>query len=1181
MPFTPTERQRQAIEGRGSLLVSAAAGSGKTAVLVERILRRLTDERDPVDANRLLVVTFTKAAASEMRLRLNERMSREIAEHPGSVRLLRQQVLMQKACISTMDSFCYSLVREFPEQTGLSGDITLGTGGQLALIESAAMEQMLEEFYSREDGRFEQLVEVLGADRGDDSVVSAVRQIVNYVRSLPYPDAWMDSVLEEYRSFGSVSESETIRVLFEQAAHHVSDQIDRLRRAMKLAAQDPAMAKARGEALSSRKEWMEGLQRTLDGRDWDGVMSALLEYQPVKTPNLPRGYDDLARKEAVESARTGSDKAVAGLRKVFSISAQECVEQVRALTPSVELLLECVRRYLECLEERKREKHTMDFADVEYAALHLLVERSPDGSLHPTECARTIAARFDEVLVDEYQDINHLQNTIFEALSGQGERLFVVGDVKQSIYGFRQASPEIFLDRIRRYPAFDGQTSPSKIILDQNFRSREGVCEAVNFFFYLLMSYKAGGLRYDEEHALTPGAVYPAAEEAAASLLLLETAGGDESAEEIEVDRIARMIRDMMSRPCLTDPASQTLRPARYRDFTILLRAKSKMKVYAERLKQWGIPVWTDLQGDFLSSKEIAVMLSLLRVVDNPVNDVALLAAMLSPIFGFTADDAARLRADCRSGNLYAAVTKAAREGDPGCSRLLERLDEYRLWAAAMPCDRLIERLYDQTGYLSMVQAMENGPARRANLLLLLQYARDAQNSGIRELSGFLRFLNRLEQAGESMASAGTSNEADDVVRIMSIHRSKGLQFPVCILAGCSSPFNLSDSNAPIVLDREGGIGLMVTDDRARLRRTTVMREAIAAMTRQASLSEELRILYVAMTRAQEKLVMLVTCASASKTLRSVAEKLSSGYSGANDPFDAYHVLQGRSYADWLLACALVHPDGGVLRSMASGGMTAAFAKGRLDIAVEPYAAAQPAAENQDDECAPPLETLVDEIHDRLAFRYPYEALNGLAAKRSVSQLVKQQEGTEREYACLSRPAFLIEKGLSPAERGTALHEFMQYADYARAADDLEAEQKRLVREGFLTAEQVRGMDSNRLKAFFESPLYRRMSRSPHLQREVRFMVELPASELDPSLPEWGRNEMVMVQGIADCVFEEEGRMVIVDYKTDRVKSREPLVEHYAPQLALYARALDQTLPLPVGETLLYSFWLGESIPLS
>ena len=432
------------------------------------------------------------------------------------------------------------------------------------------------------------------------------------------------------------------------------------------------------------------------------------------------------------------------------------------------------------------------------------------------------------------------------------------------------------------------------------------------------------------------------------------------------------MIRDMMSRTCLTDPASQTLRPARYRDFTILLRAKSKMKVYAERLKQWGIPVWADLQGDFLSSKEIAVMLSLLRVVDNPVNDVALLAAMLSPIFGFTADDAARLRADCRSGNLYAAVTKAAREGDPGCSRLLERLDEYRLWAAAMPCDRLIERLYDQTGYLSMVQAMENGPARRANLLLLLQYARDAQNSGIRELSGFLRFLNRLEQAGEKHGfgrhlqrsgrrGAHHVHPPFQGASVSRLHFSRGR----------SSPFNLSDSNAPIVLDREGGIGPTVTDDRARLRRTTVMREAIAAMTRQASLSEELRILYVAMTRAQEKLVMLVTCASASKTLRSVAEKLSSGYSGANDPFDAYHVLQGRSYADWLLACALVHSDGGVLRSMAGGGMTAAFAEGRLDIAVEPYAAAQPAAENQDDECAPPLETLVDEIHDGWPFAIP------------------------------------------------------------------------------------------------------------------------------------------------------------------------------------------------------------------
>lgn len=1180
MPFSPTKRQKQAIDGNGSLLVSAAAGSGKTAVLVERILRRLTDEQQPIDANRLLVVTFTKAAAGEMRLRLTERLSREVAEHPDNLRLLRQQMLMQKASISTMDSFCYALVREFPEQTGLSGNFTLGTGGQISLLETAAMEQTLEEMYGRDDRALENLVEVLGADRGDDSVVSAVRQIVGYIRSLPFPDAWMESVLESYRTFDSVSDNALIGVLFERSAHRVSDQLDRLRTASRLTAEDPAMAKARGEALNYRVECMEALQHCLDARDWEGVTQALQSYQPGRVPALPRGYDDLERKEVVENARSSCDKAVDELGKIFSIPSAECTSQVRSLIPHIETLLECVRRYLDLLAQRKEEKGVYDFADIEYAALHLLVERAEDGGVRPTACAETVAQRFDEVLVDEFQDINQLQYAIFHALSSGGKCLFAVGDVKQSIYGFRQASPEIFLDLLAEYAPFDGESSPSKVILDQNFRSREGVCQAVNFIFGMLMSPRAGGLRYDGEHQLVPGAQFPPQQEASTAVHLLETKGCTQSAEELEADHIARMIQQMISRPSVTDSATEGLRPARYRDFAVLLRSKSKMKVYADRLGEWGIPVWTDQQSNFLFAKEITVMLSLLRVIDNPLNDVALMAVLISPIFGFTADEIARIRASRRAMSLYAAVTAAAKV-DAKFAHLLEKLDEYRLWAATMPCDQLIERLYDQTGYLAMVQAMENGPLRRANLLLLVQYARDAQAGGVRELSGFLRFLARLEQAGENLASAGVSNESDDVVRIMTIHRSKGLQFPVCILAGCSSEFNLTDVRAPIVLHREGGIGLMVTDDTARLRRTTVMREAISALTRQSTISEELRILYVAMTRAQEKLVMLISCKDAGRTLRSVSERFAGDFSGADEPFDAYHVLAGRCYADWLLACGLVHPSGGMLRQMAGSNLTPAVAEGEWEVLVEQCADIDLHPAEQRQEEASPSPELVEEIGRRLAYRYPFAALNGLAAKRSVSQLVKQQDTSGKEFACQSRPAFLMESGLTPAERGTALHAFMQYADYERAADDLAGEQERLVRQGFLTREQVEGMDVSRLSDFFQSALYRRMCASPRLEREVRFLIELPACELDQALPEWGNKETVMVQGIADCVFEENGGLVILDYKTDRVRDRQVLIERYAPQLELYARALGETMGLPVIRKMIYSFWLGEVIELS
>ena len=605
---------------------------------------------------------------------------------------------------------------------------------------------------------------------------------------------------------------------------------------------------------------------------------------------------------------------------------------------------------------------------------------------------------------------------------------------------------------------------------------------------------------------------------------------------------------------------------------------KERAEKYAACLQKQGIPAWYEQRGGLLRAREVACFVSLLKVLNNPMDDVSLLSAMMSALFAFTPDEMAQIRLCARREDLYTAVLTASRQGDTKCADFLADLEEMRRWAAMLPTDRLIGKVYDYLGYLPIVEAMENGAQRRANLLMLLEYAREFESSASGGLSGFLRYLARLDENDSALDAAGTASENDDVVRIMSIHRSKGLQFPVCILAGNFVKFNMSDSRAPIVLHSEAGIGLMTCDDAQQLRRTTFMREAVSLRAQHAAMAEELRVLYVAMTRAQEKLVMLITGKDLEDTVGKIARRMEGDWQGKGR-LDAYGVQHAVSSAELLLSCALVHPDGTVLREIADVPLLPCDTPSRLLIR---FGDAQ---EMEQDETTEPQvcesdPEMVRMIRERLDYQYPYAALNGVAAKRSVSQMAKQQAGTEREYDCTARPRFMMKSGLTPAERGTVLHQFMQYADYTAAKTDVQGELERLVEQGFLDRWQQEAVDIAKLKDFFANPLYRRMESSPKVLREVRFMAEIPATRLDPNLPDSFAQEGIVVQGIADCVFVEEDHLVIVDYKTDRAKDETVLRSHYAPQLDVYAEALSQSLSMPVKEKILYSFHLGPGGPM-
>ncbi len=1180
-----TTEQKQCIDARGgTVLVSAAAGSGKTSVLVQRVIGLITDPENPVDVDRLLVVTFTKAAAAEMKQRLSAALSALIAERPEDRRLGRQQMLLPKANISTVHGFCSSLVREQFHLLGLPPAFKVAEETETALLQEEAVGEIVEELYADGDAdtaaAFRELAALLSPGRDDRGLFQAVRRLYEFVQSHPFPDAWLTEKERAYAADGPVAQTAWGQAVLSSLRDTAEGCAALLSRALALTAEEPVMADKYGPVIAREREMLTGLSAALSdpGLTWDGAAERLAALSFGRLPPL-RNYEDEIRKNRVTALRDDVKKRLKDIDALLCGSEADCQADIRALSRLVSVLFEAVRRYAVRFAEKKRRRGLVDFGDLEHFALRLLI--GEDGKRTPL--AAELSDRFDEVLVDEYQDTNAAQDALFRALSREGTNLFMVGDVKQSIYGFRQAMPEIFIRRRDGYPPFDGEHYPAAITLGNNFRSRREVTDAVNFVFRQLMTRPVGGIDYDEREALIQSAGYPDAPGRETELLIVDGGTREESdgRDAAEARVIAGRIREMLASFPIAE--GEALRPARWGDFCILLRSKNAhAAAYVDELNRCGIPAWTSSAGGFFSAPEIAGAVSLLRIIDNPVQDVPLLAALFSPAFGFTPDDLAEIRQTDRgrSGRrLYTALRRYAREGEQGALReraadFLRRLDGWRVLAVTLPADRLIHRVYEDAGLPAAAGAMRHGAQRVANLRLLHDNARRFEQNGFRGLSAFVRFLDRMEQQGLDMAPASVAGQ-EDAVRILSIHNSKGLEFPVVFLAGLGGQFNRESTTANLLLHPEAGVGMKRRDPETLTQWNTLPRQAVALTIRRSERAEELRVLYVAMTRAREKLCMVMTLPKPENRLASLAASL-----GEGETLPASAVLAAGGMGDWILSAALRHPLGGHLRALAGDDCVSvrpADTAWKIDVLRSPP---PDEAEKTGIKPVAPDASFAAEVERRMAYRYPYAAVSALPAKLAASALSHGR--VRREHVAASRPAFLSESGLTPAERGTALHTFMQFAEYSAAAADISAEIRRLAAGGFLTPEQGAAIPAARVRKFFASPLYARMAASPRLLREVHFTVDRPAALLLDPADEDGRRqaegEFLIVQGIADCVFEENGRLVVVDYKTDRVKTGAELIDRYREQLRIYADALSRTLGAPVEEALLYSFALGETI---
>lgn len=1171
--FTPA--QQVAIGGRGgTMLVSAGAGSGKTRVLVERIIERITNPYDPCDVDELLVVTFTRAAAQEMKERIAKRLSDMIAENPGDTHLQRQLILLEKAHISTVHSFCQSLIKEYFYALDISPDFRLGDDSEMAVMRRQAVEEVLEELYAREDNAdFIALVDYISTGRDDLQLAGTILTLYYYVRSHPFPKRWLCEKLALYDSALAAGESVWGRAALSFAGDVADYTIDVLKGFEADLKGEMALYEKHGPAVSCALGDLKKIREVVKKGEWDQVLSLFDSFGFVRS-SAPIGFGghplNLRFKELKETIL----KQIGEISTLFC-SQQDFSEDIKALYPVVRALFEAVGLLLDRLEEKKQKRKLLDFGDLEHYAIKLLI-RETEGGFERTEHALEIGKGFKEVLVDEYQDTNEAQDTIFWAVSQNEENLFMVGDAKQSIYRFRLAMPEIFIDRRDRYEDFSGNNYPCKVTLGANFRSRRGVLSAVNFVMSYIMSKEMGEIDYNEDEALVYADTYPEDDFACMQLELVDF--GDkkekdlgEDKDAVEARRIAEIVKEMMGGDVLICEDGQR-RPPKYSDFVILLRSSNAhSEAYVKELMLNGIPARSESSGSFFGAAEISVMLSILRVLDNPLQDVPLLAVMMSPLYGFTPDELAGIRLIDKGVDLYGALCLSAKQGDEKSIDFLRDIDRLRNLAGTMPCDALIRRICDDTGYYSIVQSMTFGEQRLANLRLLEDYALRFEKSGKGGLAGFIRFLDRLKKQKGDLEAAEVHSQHADVVRVMSVHNSKGKEFPVCILAGCGRQFNLQDLHSAVLLHPEMGIGMMRYNAENDTRHTTLPREALALELERANISEEMRILYVAMTRAKEKLICVATLPYLEGTVKKLAQKLKKG-----EKLSPFVVRRAKGYFEWLVLSALRHPDGGRLREIAEVSDEIVIPCGdKWDINIARLEDVKGFRVEERKEAKVGFdEALLGEIRARLGFVYPFSAVLSVPAKVSASQLSGKE--LSLEYFAKSRPSFMEEGVLTGAQRGTALHKFMQFVDFGAQKSSLAAERDRLVLHGFLTKAEGEAVRLDKVERFFEGNLFGRIISSGEYYRERRFTVFIPASMLN----EGAGDEKIVLQGVVDCVFRQGEGLVIVDYKTDWVESGSVLVERYRRQLEVYAYAMERCFSLPVKEKIIYSFHLDKEIVL-
>ncbi len=1169
-----TKSQKQAIDAKGgSIIVSAAAGSGKTAVLVERVIQRIIDPENPVDADRILVVTYTRAAATELKDRLTKKISELVKNDPFNKSLLRQQSLLSKAHISTIHGFCSSIVKEYFYVLDIDRNFRIAEDGEMMLIKKDALRLTLDSMYADKEPDFFRLVEAFGGEKDDEQLENIILRLHEFLRSHPYPKWWIDEKLKMFENAQTVKDTAWYKLSLDYAKDACQYMGTIVESNFKLLDCEPVICEKLTPLITGDADFTDRLSDALNNGERSVVVDTLNTFVSGRISGL-NSYKDHPVLLSIKNNRDTFKKVIKKLFDVFRFTDFECKEQIAELYVLTTQLFNCVTQFETNFQKLKAMKKVADFSDLEHWTIKLLVD---ENTREFTKEAYKIRTRFDEIMVDEYQDANEAQDLIFSAISNDNENLFFVGDVKQSIYGFRQAMPQLFLKRKSSSHLYADETPqfPAKILLDRNFRSISGVTEIVNFFFTNLMTESVGDIKYDDSESLKCGATYNEEEDPSVEYHLLDCSNIESvDTSVIESQHIAEIINELIAQRYMVKEG-ETYRPVTYGDFAVLMRKKAEAPVYADTLILSSIPAYTDVSNTFVNADEIVIMTNLLSVIDNPALDIELLSVMMSPIFAFTADDLARIRCDSRYSTLYRAVLIKAEQGDEKCRRFVNELAYYRDICVTTPVSRLLDVIYERTGYLSIVSALNSGDIALNNLLLLKEYAKEYESSNSKGLSRFISYLNRLKSINSDVkGSIDAGASSINAVRVMSIHASKGLEFPVCILANTTRKFTTDTTKHNVLLNSEYGIAVKSKDEKTNVCDTTMPRQGLALAIKRDEMSEELRVLYVAMTRAKQKLIMLSTHKSIESHIKTVSSKLNSG---VITPF----VVKGCTYlCEWLTMCAMIHPDAQILRDLSTIDIPAdSSVKCPMKVVVKSVSDEENTF-TDDDIVIGEIDVSADEsvvitLKNRALCEYKNESFLKLPSKVAASELSHKMSDKSRERI-LDTPAFMSDSVLTPAQKGTALHAFMQFCDFNLAKSDIDKEILRLTEKGFISQQQADCIDRQKAYSFITSDIINRCLKSSCVYKEFRFTVEVDSTLVDPEVENC--NKKIVLQGAVDLAFVEDGELVIVDYKTDRVKEVSSLLDIYHTQLEIYKNAMEQCTDYKVKQCLIYSVHLSQSV---
>lgn len=1263
-----TKAQQKVIDTRNkNVLVSAAAGSGKTAVLVERIISMISEDEHPIDIDHLLVVTFTNAAAAEMRGRIGKAIDEKLKNEPGNLHLQKQISLLQSAQITTIHSFCLNVIRNYFHRIDLDPSFKIAEESEITLMKSDVISDLLERWYDEGREDFHAFIESYSYSKSDAPIEELILQLYNFSMSDPWPKKWIEDKLRMFdiKSITEMSDAVWMKELLGYIDAVLKDLLHKNEQALAVCNETNGPATYIPALVSDRNLMKELLKASTYEECVQNFSNIAFDRLSGKKQE---GVEDW-KKDKVKELREEFKKGIKDLvSQYFFQPPEEMLNDLQAVGKIMKVLFELTLDFMEEFATKKEEKNLIDFNDLEHFALKILVSEQND-TIAPTQAALELSEQFEEILIDEYQDSNMVQETILKSISREASdrpNRFMVGDVKQSIYKFRLAMPEIFMEKYDRYSCEDlledGQMNYfQRIDLDKNFRSRKIVLDYVNEIFEQIMQKPVGGIVYDDAASLKYGELFDATDQKAVDeaepqfvneiknrmateveLLLVtdeDTASDQESFEaitgtigdinnssegninssqeeaeavytkkEIEARGIARRIKE------LTDPASGMLvfdkktnsyRTAAFRDIVILLRSMSNWsEVFVNTLMQEGISAYADTGTGYFQTLEIMMVLNMLRIIDNPRQDIPLVGILYSPIVGITTTELAVIRTATRGVSMYSALLSYAKDGDQEQLRLkviqfTNLLKKFRDMANHKSIHELIQKVLDQTGYYYYVYAMPGGDRRKANIDMLVAQAVRFEKGSYSGLFHFIRYIEKLHKYEVDFGEAATSGEQDNTVRIMSIHKSKGLEFPVVIVAGMSKQFNTQDTRSNIVLHSEFGVGPEYIDSKCRTKVPTLIKKVIQKKVQIENLGEELRVLYVAMTRAKEKLIMTGYL----KSLKEIIKK----------DFSFFEILSAKSYLDFVLPATVNKTDwvperkkGALICGKDNVSIMVIHKKELLNEEI----VKQIFLQKDEDELLSlnPSEIcnyeLNEEIKSRFNYTYPYQNEAELKVKMTVSELKKLGQFQDEEQSVIlyqnpekevsgelhkpvteinsTIPNFISQKesSVSGTDRGTLYHKVLELINLTNmyGKDDLMRDLARLVQEKQLTEDNIKLLNLDYINCFASSNIANRMRKAENsnkLYKEKQFVMGIKAAEVMQNIDS---DELILIQGIIDVFFEEEDGLVLLDYKSDIVTDDDQLVKRYKVQLEYYRKALEQMLNKKVKEMIIYSLSLGKEI---